>query len=205
MLPSERSAALFCPETSSRVTPKPLLPRVALGDAAAVRACLEHYGRLVWALARRLSPTQADAEDAVQEIFVDVWKNAARFEPGIASEPAFVAMIARRRLIDRLRARKRRPETDPISEPRMQLPDTDGTANAETCAEASRAADAISALRPEQRQVLLLAIRQGLSHEEIAEAMSMPLGTVKTHARRALLHVRAALADPGPRLKAVGP
>jgi RNA polymerase sigma-70 factor (ECF subfamily) len=184
---------------------EPILPRVALGDSTAVRACLERHGALVWALARRLSPTQADAEDAVQEIFVDVWKSAARYEPAVGSEPAFIAMIARRRLIDRLRARERRPATDPVSEPRMPLPNEGGAPHAETCAEASRAADAISELRPEPRQVLMLAIRQGLSHEEIAVAMSIPLGTVKTHARRALLHVREALADKGPRLKAVGP
>ena len=178
------------------MTADPLLPLVALGDPSAVRACIERHGALVWSIARRLSPTAADAEDAVQEGFVDLWKSAARFEPGVASEAVFVAMIARRRLIDRMRARRRRPDTEPISEPRIAVERTSAEPDAEVNAEASLAADAIAALRPEQRQVLLLAIRHGLSHEEIAAAMKMPVGTVKTHARRALIQVRASLAEP---------
>ena len=121
----------------------------------------------------------------------------------MASEPVFVATIARRRLIDRMRARKRRPSTEPLSERPEELPDPSGTRDGEVCAEASLAARAIATLRPEQRQILLMAIQQGLSHEEIASAMSMPLGTVKTLARRGLAHVRALLADPSAQLEAV--
>jgi RNA polymerase sigma-70 factor (ECF subfamily) len=182
-----------------------VLPRIALGDAAAVRECITRHGALVWALARRLSPTPADAEDATQEIFADLWKCAGRFQPGIASEPVFVATIARRRLIDRLRARKRRPQTELLSEGPGELPDPNRASDGEMCAEASLAASAIAKLRPEQRQVLLLAILQGLSHEEIASVMGMPLGTVKTLARRGLAHVRALLSDPGAQLAAVEP
>src|SRR5436190_14026687 len=88
----------------------PLLGRVAAGDEAAVRECLARYGGLVWSIARRFEPS--DAEDAVQEIFLDLWKSAARFDRAVASETAFVAMIARRRLIDRRRTRGRRPTLD---------------------------------------------------------------------------------------------
>jgi RNA polymerase sigma-70 factor (ECF subfamily) len=178
---------------------------VAAGDSAAIRECIQRHGALVWTLARRLSPTTADAEDAVQEIFADVWKSAARFDPTVASEAVYVATIARRRLIDRMRSRKRKPETEALPEGPAELPDPRASLDAEQCAEASLAADAIGRLRPEQRQVLLLAIRQGLSHEEIAAAMQMPLGTVKTLARRGLADVRAWLADPRPQLKAVEP
>jgi RNA polymerase sigma-70 factor (ECF subfamily) len=187
------------------VTLDPLLPRVALGDPEAVRTCIDRHGPLVWSIARRLSPTAADAEDAVQEVFVDLWKSAARFDADAGSEAVFVAMVARRRLIDRMRARKRRPETEPISEPRLDIAGASNQPDGEMCAEASLAADAIAALRPEQRQILLLAIRHGLSHEEIAAKMSLPLGTVKTHARRALLHVRASLAEPAAQGKAALP
>ena len=58
-----------------------LLPKVALGDADAMQACLTRYAGVVWALARRLSTNPAEAEDAVQEIFLDLWKSAARFDP----------------------------------------------------------------------------------------------------------------------------
>ena len=167
--------------------PPPLLGRVAAGDPAAVRECLARYGNLVWSIARRFEA--ADAEDAVQEIFLDLWKSAARFDPQIASEAAFVTMIARRRLIDRRRSRVRRPTTDPMTEmPAL----ADGGSQPDVCAEASQAARALEQLRPEQRQVLV-ATCHGLSHGEIAAQTGMPLGTVKAHARRGLMSIRAAL------------
>jgi RNA polymerase sigma factor (sigma-70 family) len=171
-------------------TPTTPLQRVATGDPSAVRACIDRYGPLVWALARRQSGTTADAEDAVQEIFVELWRNAARFDATVASEPTFVAMIARRRLIDRRRRQARRPSAEVLSE---TLPDHGSEHRAETCVEATLAAKAVATLRPEQRQVLLMSARDGLSHDEIATATGMPLGTVKTHARRALIKVRALL------------
>ena len=165
-----------------------LLRRVAVGDAAAVRETLAEYGGLVWSIARRFEA--GDAEDAVQEIFLDLWKSAARFDPAIASEAAFIAMIARRRLIDRRRTRRRRPTTEDITE----LPSfTDETRSGpDVCAEAKKAARALDQLRPEQRQVLVLS-SQGLSHQEISAQIGMPLGTVKAHARRGLLSIRQAL------------
>jgi RNA polymerase sigma-70 factor, ECF subfamily len=79
------------------------LPGVAAGDRAAMRRCIDRYSDLVWSLALRLSPSRSDAEDAVQDVFVSLWQNAAKFDPTKGSEPTFVAVIARRRLIDRLR------------------------------------------------------------------------------------------------------
>ena len=94
----------------------PILARIAAGDSAAVEECMVEYGGLVWSLARRLSPSNADAEDAVQEIFVELWKNASRFDSAKASEKTFIAMIAKRRLIDRLRHKNRRPEFQAFEE-----------------------------------------------------------------------------------------
>jgi RNA polymerase sigma-70 factor (ECF subfamily) len=141
-------------------------------------------------MARRYAP--AEAEDAVQEIFVDLWKSAARFDPAVASEAAFIAMISRRRLIDRLRSAKRRPIVDG-SESGAMPEHIDPGASPERCAEAAQAVRALDSLRPEQREVLLLSACQGLSHDEIAEKVGMPLGTVKAHVRRGLLRVRAVL------------
>lgn len=175
----------------------PLLARVAAGEAEAVRECLARYGNLVWSLARRFEP--AEAEDAVQEIFLDLWKSAGRFDPQIASEPAFVTMIARRRLIDRRRSRGRRPALAVTADGSTELPAlVDPGSRPDTCAEASQAARALAALRPEQRQVLVLATCHGLSHGEIASQTGMPLGTVKAHARRGLLSIRAALSGVEP-------
>jgi RNA polymerase sigma-70 factor (ECF subfamily) len=168
-----------------------LLQRVAAGDETAVRECLDRYGALVWSLARRMSPSQQDAEDAAQEIFLELWRKAPRFDPSIASETAFVAMIARRRLIDRRRAAQRRPED--VGNIAVEPIDEGAERRGEVCAEATFAARAMETLRPEQRQVLVLAACHGLSHEEISSSTGMPLGTVKTHVRRALMHVRDAL------------
>lgn len=154
--------------------------------------CLNAYGGLVWSLARRLSPNQADAEDAVQEIFIDVWKSAARYDEAFASEVAFIAMIARRRLIDRLRRHERQPQISYLEEITTE-PSAGYEKNIETCAEAALAARALQQLRPEQQKVIRLAVYQGLSHQEIAQATGMPLGTVKTHVRRGLIQIREAL------------
>lgn len=170
-----------------------ILKRVAAGDSAAVQECLKTYGGLVWSLARRMLRNSDDAEDAVQEIFVDVWRNADRFDAAKASETTFIAMIARRRLIDKIRYSKRRISPDSLDDVLLE-PFTRADKTLETCIEAEQAAEAMRSLRPEQQQVLRLSIVQGMSHQEIAEATGMPLGTVKTHARRGLLQVRELMA-----------
>jgi len=156
---------------------------------------MDRFGGLVWSLARRLCSDPVEAEDAVQEIFIDLWKSAARFDESIASETTFVAMIARRRLIDRGRKRQRRPEVAAIPETiAADRPDGDPT---ETKEIARLAAAAFERLRPEQKRVLQLAIQYGCSHEQIATTTGLPLGTVKTHARRGLIKLRALLAEEG--------
>ena len=173
-----------------------ILQRIASGDKTAVQDCLNAYGGLVWSLARRMSPNTDDAEDAVQEIFIDIWKNAERFDESQSSETTFVAMIARRRLIDRLRYANRRISTDSI-EDMISEPTNGAEADLYISLEAKEAARALETLRPEQQQVLQLSIIQGLSHQEISDATGMPLGTVKTHARRGLLQVREFLGLGG--------
>lgn len=172
--------------------PEPILPRVAAGDEAAVKEVIREYGGLVWSLARRLCGNQSEAEEAVQEIFIDVWKSAARFDASIAAERTFIAMIARRRLIDRRRRLSRRPTMTSQVEAVSDAPPT-GT-DMETSEEARQAAEAFEQLRPEQREVLHMAIWRNMTHEQIASATGMPLGTVKTHARRGMIKVREILA-----------
>lgn len=170
-----------------------ILQRVASGDAAAVRECLDRFGGLVWSLARRLTPTASEAEDAVQEIFIDVWKSSGRYDPSIASETAFVAMIARRRLIDRQRRAGRRPNEEQVSEGAaadVASPEQ----RPEIADDVGRVSQAFDQLSDEQQRVLRLSIHQGLSHEKISRATGLPLGTVKTHARRGLIKLREILA-----------
>lgn len=169
-----------------------VLHRIAAGDKNAVQECLKLYGGLVWSLARRMSPNLDDAEDAVQEIFIDIWKHANRFDENQASETTFVAMIARRRLIDRLRKQTRQPNAGSLEDVTVE-PANNAEREMYLSVEAGEAAEAMKELRPEQRQVLSLSIFQGLSHQEISNLTGMPIGTVKTHARRGLMQIREIL------------
>jgi len=128
--------------------------------------------------------------------FLDIWKNAARFDEAQASETTFVAMIARRRLIDRLRKTNRQPNIDSLEDV-LAEPAGGKNTDMQMYVEAKEAAQAMKNLRPEQRQILHLSIVQGFSHQEIADALTMPLGTVKTHARRGLSQVREFLGLGG--------
>ena len=169
-----------------------ILHRIAAGDRRAVEECLDKYGGLVWSIARKLMRNQSDAEDAVQEVFVDVWKHAGRFDEAQASETTFIAMIARRRIIDKIRYSTRRISADSLDDILLE-PFNRADKAMQVSVEANEAAKAVETLRPEQQQVLRLSIVQGMSHQEISEATGMPLGTVKTHARRGLLQVRQVL------------
>lgn len=169
-----------------------LLQRVGGNDASAVSEVLSRYGSLVWAIVRRQFTDSAEAEDLVQEIFLDVWRSAHRFDPSVASEATFITMIARRRLIDRRRKRERRPEAVPLPE-QLPSPTSNRPDPAELQEDVAQAKEAMAQLRPEQRKVLELSIYNGLTHERISETTGMPLGTVKTHARRGLLRVRELL------------
>lgn len=171
-----------------------LFERIASGDQAAVKECMDGFGGLVWSLARRYSESAADAEDATQEIFLELWKCADRFDAAAGSEAVFVATIARRRLIDRLRARKRRPRTEELDEETLSLPADDSVEMAgSVAAEAAIAERALAQLEPSQREVLLMGVVEGMTHAEIAVATGKPLGTVKTQLRRGLIKIRALI------------
>ncbi len=179
-----------------------VLARIAGGDPAAVDECLDRYGALVWSLARRHVRQHADAEDAVQDVFIEVWRNAGRFDAAIASEATFITTIARRRLIDRHRKQSRRIATqtlveEPVSYGRSQQGQVDTEEDAE------RARLFMGKLRAEERRVLEMTLLDGLTQSQVAAAADMPLGTVKTHTRRGLKRLREMLASdslPNPNL-----
>ncbi|MDA1201320.1 MAG: sigma-70 family RNA polymerase sigma factor [Planctomycetota bacterium] len=173
-----------------------LLPRIAGGDQSAVPECISRYGGLIWTLARRRLASREDAEDAVQEIFIDLWRSADRFDPLVAEEITFVAMIARRRVIDRLRRCAGQPESASIDEVGA-VPDSssDGRVGRrlELGEEARLADEHLAQLKPEEQRILRLSIYNSLSHAAIAEYTGLPLGTVKSHIRRGLDSLRQKL------------
>ena len=179
------------PKKSMTAKKEPILPRVAAGDPAAFQECVDRYKSLIWWLARKW--VGADADDAVQEIFLNIWRNAGRYDSSKAAESTYVAMIARRRLIDLTRKRGRRPDHEPIEDQIGivgQLPES-----VEAVAEIALAERVIAdQLSDNELEVLTLSIHEGMSHSEIASSLNMPLGTVKTHIRRSLAKIRERIA-----------
>jgi len=174
-----------------------ILQRIAAGEAQAVDECLDQYGGLIWSLARRFSPVHADAEDAVQETLLEIWRHASRYDPQVASETAFITTIAKRRLIDRLRRRSSRLKFAPLDEEPAPVAST-ACDSVEVQEEAERVRTAKCELRDDERRVLEMSLVEGLTHSQISEATSLPLGTVKTHARRGLLRLRDMLGVGDP-------
>ncbi|MHC5029099.1 MAG: RNA polymerase sigma factor [Planctomycetota bacterium] len=178
---------------SNRPVSDSLLKRVAAGEMAAMQECIAQYGGLVWSLARRFSGSNSDAEDAVQEVFVALWKSADRFDESKGSETTFVAMIARRRLIDERRKVQRQANLVERAMEQTTIPPPRD--DVEMADEAKHASTVLAELSREQQRVLQLSIHHGLTQEQIAEHTGLPLGTVKTHIRRGLIRVREKLAN----------
>ena len=169
----------------------PLLPRIAAGDPDAVGACIDEFGPIIYTLARRyLTPVKGDVEGAVQEVFIEVWKNAARFDPARGSEASFVMTLAHRRLIDKRRWHASRFS---VGEPGPDATPPDARTAQTTVElrdEARTVAAALDRLPADERTVIRLSIYSGLSHERIAVAVGAPVGTVKTRIRRGLERLR---------------
>jgi RNA polymerase sigma-70 factor (ECF subfamily) len=175
-----------------------LLPRVAQGDEGALQALYEATCTRVFGLALRILRDRASAEEAVVDVFAQVWRQAGRFDPEKGSIASWITTLARTRSIDlaRIQRRRTRRETEVLPELCDELCDpTGGPVEAAADDErALRVRAALGRLPREQRQALELAFFAGLSHSEVAGALSAPLGTVKTRIRTGLCNLRAALA-----------
>ncbi|MEK9500954.1 sigma-70 family RNA polymerase sigma factor [Gemmatimonadota bacterium DH-20] len=170
------------------------LTRLARGETGAAEACIDAYGPLVQGLARKLLAEGSDIDDVVQSIFVELWRSAHTFDPDRASDRGFVAMIARRRIIDHRRRSDRRVETVPLAPARDRASDEhERTTGRVAAAPAIRALDR---LPDDRRQWIVMSVVEGYSHSEIARETDTPLGTVKSGIRRGLLDMRAWLATP---------
>ncbi len=177
-----------------------MFERIAAGDSAAMNECICLYGGLVWTLARRMTRTPADAEDATQEIFLNIWSSATVYDAAKGSESVFVAMIARRRLIDRRRKSKVELLVDSSVDIEEAEDWTDPGTSPQIHVEAEAAMRALQQLRPEQRRMLELGLVYGFSQSAISAQLGIPLGTVKSHMRRGLIQVREYMHIPVPLL-----
>ena len=170
-----------------------MLPRIAAGENSAVDECLQRYGGLVWSLARRRFADVQLAEDAVQNIFVHLWKVAATFDENIATETTFIAMVARRRLIDYQRKQMSKKDFVQCEFDHLEMKTADPTVQIEITEEAARAEAILNQLPEDQQTVIRLSVFDGLSHSKIADRTGLKLGTVKTHIRRGLTKIRESL------------
>lgn len=181
---------------SSGVSADPTpLELLSSGIPGGVEACLDAYAPMVQALARRLLPAGSDVEDVVQEIFVELWRTADRFDGSKASDRGFVAMVARRRIIDRRRRMEARPATESLPERDVYA----GTDHERTLGRvlAAPAMDALRTLDAEWQRWIVMNVVEGYSHGEIARSTGTPLGTVKTGIRRGLQRMRDWMEQRG--------
>ena len=173
-----------------QITDAMLVSRIRSGDEDALAALHDRYAGVVYSVALRVLGETTQAEDILQEIFLQLWRNPQRFDANRGSLGAWLAVIARHRAIDQLR--RRRPESD-IEDVVISVDSHLEQATDRNLAIA-KVRTAVERLPAEQRQPLEMAFFQGLTHAEIAIKTSTPLGTIKTRIRSALLALRKALA-----------
>lgn len=165
-----------------------LLRGVRSGDEQAMAALFDRYSRVVYSVSLRVLREPASAEDVLQEIFLQIWRNPESFAATRGSLGGWLAVVARNRSIDVLR--RKRP-TEVVDE--MLLPSTFNLAEeSERTVMVERARMVMLGMPVEQRRTLEMAFFDGLTHAEIAEMTGDPLGTVKTRIRSALLTLRRA-------------
>jgi RNA polymerase sigma-70 factor (ECF subfamily) len=173
-----------------------LLGLMARGDGAALSTLYDRHATAVYSLALRVLRDPLDAEEVVQEVFAQSWRQADRYDPSRATVAGWLMMQAKSRAIDRLRGRRARP--DATAAPGHAMPDMPDPAagpdlSAVQAEEARRMREALRSLPALQRTAIELAYYDGLTHSEIAERLAQPLGTVKTRIRQGLLTLRGAL------------
>ncbi len=182
MAPAVRSPGSPCMHASHA---QGVLQRLTSGDSGALAEFYDLYSRLVNGLALRILRNAAEAEDVVQEVFVQVWRQAERYDPERGSAQAWLCTIARTRALDRLRRRTaRREESGEALPGGGSLPRTEETLAVRK---------ALEVLSSDQREALELAYYEGLTQGEIAERLGQPLGTVKSRIRTAMIRLREVL------------
>jgi RNA polymerase sigma-70 factor (ECF subfamily) len=186
-------AAVDVAEDQIRDTDAQLMWRLRLGDEGALGELYDRHASLAFGLALRMVRDRAAAEEVVQDTFLTLWRQAARYAPDRASCRSWICTIVRSRAIDRLRRSASKEARDAqLAEDLAGLCDTWQLADASLRAQAVHRA--VESLPQEQRQVLELAYFLGLSQTEISERTGAPLGTVKGRTRLALQRLRMELA-----------
>lgn len=179
-----------------------MLTRVARGDQTAFAQLYDRLSAPLYSLAVRMLGDAAEAQDALQDVFLQIWRRAATYDPERSSVFSWATLMTRSRVIDRMRARGRRlrvvvSSTDDANNPHS-LADASVAESAadsvDRSDEAKRVRNVLEKLPNEQRQAIELAFFSDLTHHEIAAQLGQPLGTIKARIRRGLLKLRERIA-----------
>lgn len=182
------TAPAYPPETAS---PDQLLARVAEGDEGAFEALYDAAAPVVYGITRRVLADDALAEEATQEVLVEVWQTAGRYDRGRGSALSWIATIAHRRAVDRVRASQASRDRDLREGIRgYQEAQDDVEDLALAHAEGTRAREALRALPEVQRQAIVLAYYDGMTQHQVSDRLGVPLGTVKTRIRDGMTKLR---------------
>ena len=176
-----------------------LVARIARGDEAAFTQLYDAYAGLLFGLIRRILREREAAEEVLQEVFWQVWREAETYDSRRGSPEAWLVMRAKTRAIDRLRSIRRKEQTfvAPVADDAARGPETRAENPALAAEDRTAAEGALARLPEAQRRVIELSFFEGLTQTEIAERLGEPLGTVKTRARLGLERLRGLFTDKG--------
>jgi len=175
-----------------------LLQRCAAGDAAALRTLYDQVAPQLFSILLRILHRTDLAEEALQEVFMSVWRNASSYRPGRGSPMAWLTSIARYRALDvrrSLRPDQFSGDLMEIAQETVAAEDTDLVEKASLTADAQRLENCMEQLTPQHGRAIRLAFINGLTHEEIAVRIGSPIGTVKSWVRRGLQALRHCLGS----------
>ena len=188
--------AVLTPKDSSEVSPDAMLVHQLLQrDVDAFEQLYDRHSRIVYALVLRIVQQASTAEEVVQDVFLQLWRNARRYDTRRGPFVPWLMAVARNRALDHLRLkserqRRREDQTEELP-PVIDFPQFEKALDEKRRAERVRAV--MDSLNPQQKKAIELAYFEGLSHTEIAERLKEPLGTVKSWIRNGLLRLKEGL------------
>lgn len=174
-----------------------LVGRISVGDQGAFARFFDRHSAAVLGLVLRILGTRGEAEEVLQEVFLQIWRQSERYEAGRSTPRGWLLMVARSRALDRLRRRDARGRHEQEAAADAGFPRTVAPLGTEQLEEAERRRQVHSALNllsPEQRRCIELAFFEGLTHTQIADRLAAPLGTVKSRILLGMNKLRQALS-----------